>query len=367
MRVLNILTKYIFLVLISIPLIDYIIDVLPDNINNENRVLSNDFKEEGIIRNVYGVVSNYENNFNGRFLLVNGYIKLKKLIPDNSPLPQKVLIGKEGYYYLVNYNSMDDYRNVSRWEKDEMENLVTKLESNQKMLDSLHIPYIIVVVPEKQQIYPEYLPDNISKIQGLSRFEQFKNYIQTNNSSLNVIDLSTVLHLNKSKKLYFKKESHWNYEGGYIGYKTVMDYIYHHFNIPYDSDRKYIARVEQENDLDLAKVMGESFYASETTKKYYPADSITLQDFDPEFEVTDYIKRRKPDYIIGKINTEGKGKLLMFRDSYAALWSDYFSHDFNRSVFVWKYAFDRDMILKFKPDIVIHEVAQRHLEYLNKE
>lgn len=339
---------------------------MPENVNNEKRELSQDTTKKinaGYIKDWF---TKYDNNFGGRSVLVNLFINLKKQLPNNSPLPQKVVIGKEGYYYLVDYNCMDDYRNVSRWKKDEMENLVTKLESNQSMLDSLHIPYLIVVVPEKQQIYPEYLPDNITKIDGISRFEQFKKYIKSQNSTLNVIDLSEVILQNKTKKLYFKKDSHWNYEGGYIGYKTVMNYIYKHFNIPYDSNRKYTIKLETENDLDLAKVLGESFYASENTKKYYPADSFNIQNFDPGFAVSDYIKRRKPDYVIGKINPAGKGKMFMFRDSYTALWSDYFTHDFNQSVFVWKYAFDRDMILKFKPDIVIQEVAQRHLEFLNK-
>ncbi len=358
--------KFTFLILISLPILDLFLHFMPANVNNEKRDLTHDTSKEWSIGYIKDFFNKYDSNFSGRSYLVNLYIGLKKLIPNNSPLPQKVLIGKDGYYFLVDYNGMDDYRNVSRWKKDELENLVTKLESNQAFLDSLHVPYVIVVVPEKQHIYPEYLPDHISKIEGQSRLEQFKNYLSINKSKLSVIDLADVLLKQKSKNLYFKKDSHWNYEGGYVGYKAVMNYNYERFNIPYDSNRVYITKVEAENDLDLAKVMGESFYTSEITTKYYPLDSIQTVDFDPGFEVSDYIKRRKPDYVIGKTNPKGKGKMFMFRDSYTALWSDYFTYDFNQSVFVWKYDFDRDMILKFKPDIVIQEVAQRHLEFLNK-
>lgn len=364
MEKLNQFTKYLFLFIITIPIIDTFVKILPNNVNNEKRDLKTISRKKMNLGDIKDYFSNYDNNFNGRSMLVNLFINFKKIIPYNSPLPQKVAIGKNGYYYLVDYNCMDDYRNVSRWKTNQLEGLVSKLSDNKKWLDSLNIPYIIVIVPEKQKIYPEYLPANISKVTNETRLDQFENYISRNNYKLNIINLNQLLTQNKNKNIYFKKDSHWNYLGAFISYNEVMKYL-DSMDIISFNKRQYNSKLEDENDLDLAKIMGESFYSSEKTIKLFPVIKDTIMNFDPEFEVSDYIKRRKPNFVIGKVNSKGNKKLLMFRDSYTAVWSDYFTYDFYKSVFVWKYDFDKNMILKYKPDVVIHQVAERHLELLS--
>ena len=365
MTILNNFVKYFFLTLISLPLADYVFNILPENVNNEKRELVIKSSTAGRLKRIRNTISEYENNFNGRSLLVKSFIEMKKKIPGNSPLPQKVVIGNEGYYYLVDYNCMDDYRNVRKWSEGELKLFVHKLLENKKYLEKMNIPYVIVIVPDKQRIYPEFIPKYITKISNLSQLDIVKSYLYINKIDLNLVDLGPILLENKNLNLYLKRDSHWNSLGAFIGYQYHMNRISQQYPIHYDTICKTKIIDYIENDLDLAKLLGESFYATENSKKVVLLCPQKVKNFDPGFFIPDYIKEKKPNYIISKENIHGKGKLLMFRDSYTGYWSDYFVSNFNKSVFVWKYDFDTTMVSKFNPDIVIQEVAERHLNLLN--
>lgn len=357
----------IFLFIISLPLLDEVIKILPENVNNEKRELTRSevFNRANSINFLKDILGTYNDNFNGRSWFINLYIKIKMSIFGRSPLADKVIIGEEGYYYLVNYNCMDDYRNVNPFTEVQLEEFSKQLLINKKYLSGLGIEYFVTVVPDKQRIYPEYLPSYITKVGDVSRLQQLKDYISNNNIQLNLIDLGDTLSLAKSQDLYFKKDSHWNYCGAFVGYAYLMRHLQKRF--PYLTVRKesdYRRDFTEEIDLDLAKLLGESFYNSEPTIKLTPLFDTTNTEFDHRLTVNEYIARRKPNYIIAKQNLNANYKLLMFRDSYTTLWADYLINSFGQSVFVWKYAIDKDMVEAIRPDIVIQQVAERHLDLI---
>jgi alginate O-acetyltransferase complex protein AlgJ len=360
----EIIVKYLFFILILIPLADLALNILPENVNNEKRELVSKKNESSLFGKIYRLVSDYERDFRGRSLLINSYINLKKLLPGNNPLPQKVIIGDQGYYYLTDFNCMDDYRNVKKWSEDELKLFINKLLENKLYLEKRNIPYVIVVVPDKQRIYPEFIPKYITKISNTSQLDVVKKYLEMNKIDLNLIDLGPILLENKNLDLYLRKDSHWNSRGAFIGYQNLMNKISHKYPIHYDTTYKSEIIDYEENDLDLAKLLGESFYATEKSRKVVLLNAPKATNFDPGFVISEYIMKKKPNYLIAKENPQGKGKLLMFRDSYTGYWSDYFVSNFNKSAFVWKYDFDTTMVSKFNPDIVIQEVAERHLNLL---
>lgn len=51
----------------------------------------------------------------------------------------------------------------------------------------------------------------------------------------------------------------------------------------------------------------------------------------------------------------------MFRDSFADLLIPLLSEHFQRIVFSWQYTFDRDIVEREKPDVVIQEMVEREL------
>jgi len=54
-------------------------------------------------------------------------------------------------------------------------------------------------------------------------------------------------------------------------------------------------------------------------------------------------------------------RAVMFRDSYATHLIPFLSEYFQRIVYVWRYHFDRALIERERPDVVIEEMVERRL------
>ncbi len=355
----------LFMLSLFIPIVDKFLNFLPSNVNNEKRELANLWDKNASLSFFKNYVTYFSDNFNGRSLLIHGYINIKSKLLHTSPLPQKVIIGKNGYKFLVNYNSMDDYRNVHSLPKATLDSIGLQLSNNQRFLDSLGIKYYVLIIPTKPRIYPEYLPDFVKMVRSTSRLDQLKKYKLSELTTLQIIDLTDTLKASKTLgELYFKGDSHWNELGAFIGYRKLMEYIQKDFpEIPGPSLEDYILTLGNENDLDLDKMLGRNMKYSEPAIKLIPKFQSLVVNLPHEYKIPDS-KKRNPNYVISKGNIKGKRKLIMFRDSFSATLTQFMSESFEQSIFIWKYSLDRDFIIKEKPDIVVQQLVERHIDLL---
>ncbi|HVS57629.1 MAG TPA: hypothetical protein VHJ55_15465, partial [Casimicrobiaceae bacterium] len=78
-----------------------------------------------------------------------------------SPVPT-VLVGKQGWLYFLGEDAKAFdrwYRGIGAFTDAEVEALRNELLHRREYLRQLGIPYLVVVVPEKYSVYPEFLPD----------------------------------------------------------------------------------------------------------------------------------------------------------------------------------------------------------------
>lgn len=353
-----------FLVIIAIPLADEFLNFLPKNVNNENRTLQQKKSVSNSILGIKTYLENFDDNFHGRTSLIHQFIHYKINWLKDSPLPNKLLIGKKNMLFLVDYNSMADYRNIEHFSSEEKKQLAQTLIDNKRQLNQLGIPYIIVIVPEKQRIYPEYLPENIRQVRSESRLENFKKYLKKRLVNLQLIDLNPVLlkeKKNRPQLLYFKEESHWNYLAAKLAFDTIQN------SIPAKNrseNLQYVNKIFFENDLDLAMQLGKSFSYTERTVKPTPMSRIPTTDAAHPLQVSDYKLKRKPNYFISKENSKRKGKVMVYRDSYGEFLKEYFQQSYGQSLLIWTYDLNFEDVKKYRPDVVIHEIAERHLDML---
>src|SRR6185312_9897473 len=123
------------------------------------------------------------------------------------------------------YNTMKDYRCVIPFTTEEAKDIVKKVKKNKLYLDSLNIKYYIVVPPNAQTIYSEYLPNNIIRVGDSSRLDVAK-YILKKELNFSIIDLrQTLLSKKAIGLLYYKTDTHWNALGASIAYSTIMERI----------------------------------------------------------------------------------------------------------------------------------------------
>ncbi len=278
-----------------------------------------------------------------------------------SPTP-KVVLGKQGWLYYdgeLDENFIDIcYRSVKPFTVSELETWQTALTERQRWLAKHGISYLVVFVPNKETIYPEFLPDGVKKVRETTRLDQLVDYLRCN-STLDVLDLREALLIGKKRaQIYFRTDTHWNNLGAYIAYEQIINCLARRFPslrvMPLNSLHPFPSF--QKMGGDLASMLGfvEEFPEGMTIKFDLTAKSrkVNLLPEDPEAppELQPFAMENQDPSL---------PKAVMFRDSFATLLVPLLSEHFVRIAYVWSHEMKTDVILKEKPNVVIEEFVER--------
>ena len=137
--------------------------------------------------------------------------------------PGVVVLGKEGWLFFGNSvgRGIDQYRGLLTLDGcglSEIQNYFTEI---QRTAAQAGIPLVIAIAPDKHSIYPEFLPDGLSR-KGYSPADQ----IMAGPLGAQILDLRPVLLDAKATSphpLYYKTDSHWNEFGAYLSYRAIME------------------------------------------------------------------------------------------------------------------------------------------------
>jgi hypothetical protein len=234
------LVSLTFLTLLSLPVIQMIFNIFPEPIVNTEGRESFEFDFDiGEINldslSEFAQESDiwFRKNFGLRTNLIRWNSLIKWKVFGISALPE-VIIGRNGWLFYCSEavrdgNSIRDYQGFSPLNDEELEWLKNKLEKNNAEFQKNNIIYIVVIAPNKNTIYPEYLPDYIKKIYDSTMLDQLVCYLK-NRSSVELIDLRDALFREKlHNMLYYMTDTHWNDFGAYICYREIMDHLSSHF------------------------------------------------------------------------------------------------------------------------------------------
>src|ERR1700728_5092972 len=141
----NGLTIIVFIIIISFPLLDTFFSFTGENKNIENRRLQKmpEFHIKAFKLFFTQFELYFNENFRPRTALFQAYSFLKVNALKTSPNPTKVIIGKDGWFFLGDgdgmYNAMKDYRCTIPLYTDELNDIVQQVKANKTYLDSLNI------------------------------------------------------------------------------------------------------------------------------------------------------------------------------------------------------------------------------------
>ena len=274
-------------------------------------------------------------------------------------------IGKSGGFYAK--KSEANYKGTNLFEKNELIQIKEDLLARTRWCESRGIKYYVAVIPNKMNIYPEYLPPNVVKISEKGRYEQMVELAQT--PGLKMIDVreNILKHKNDGQILYQKTDDHWNELGAYFGYQKIMNVISEDFKDLHPKSIDSFKLGEQKkygniaNIVNLAEENPEKFlvlnpkfksYAKEGQKYGYPVPE-GISDWDYEIVIEN---EKAPNY-----------KCLIIRDSFTLFLMKFFQENFRKTVFIhdnWKYRLREDIIDIEKPDLVINIILETELHKL---
>jgi len=231
LRVADVLRVIVFLFALWLPCLQMNLHLFSSVDIAEKRGLA---KAPGFnLRNFYGSIWQYEPFFNDNFglrdLLVHwdGALRLKLLRV--SPV-SKLIFGQDGWIFYDSEKvpndgvTINDYKGLAAYTPQQLQRIRDNLTARGQWCRAHGVQCFVVVVPNKETVYPEYLPASVRKIGPLTRLDQVLATVGVQ-SGLTLIDLRSALRQAKTDcpyPLYFRGGTHWNQYGAFYGYREIM-------------------------------------------------------------------------------------------------------------------------------------------------
>jgi len=347
-----------FSTIIFLVFINNELELIPDMKNNENRTAAR--KPVLSYRNFFDFPDEYANyardNFSFRNFLFYTNSLLKVELFGTSPLPQDVIVGKNGWFFYNEAGSIMDTRRFTTVSPAELMIMSTNVLQKKNWLARKNIRFYLLVPPNKDRVYPEYLPAGyfVTNV-GANRLDYYKAHL-LNNYNFKLIDpTDSLLAAKKRRDVYYTTDTHWNLYGGFKGYQVLMNEMVKDFpQLQPAKEEDFIITEETTPRGDIAGLIG--LQDVFTRKEYNMRFRDTSKSLIPATTSEIFIPFKDNKTIDGS-----KLKVIMFRDSYANYLIPFLNMHFKDAIYVWSYEFMDKLIEEQQPDVVIFESLQRFM------
>jgi hypothetical protein len=277
------------------------------------------------------------------------------------PASRSAIVGRDGWLFLASERALEYARHLEPFSEAQLARWRVALDARRAFCDARGITYVFAVAPNKDTIYREYLPDFVAARNPLSRLDQL--VAAQSEGGAPVLDLRLPLFAAKGRaRLYHKTDTHWNEAGAFVAYRRIMEHVRErHQGLELLSWEDLITRVERGEGGDLARMIEmPDDYPEEHVRVSLPAGrSVVLDDGAPlriwEMEIMP-LRRLVVFCQQGELETA-----VVIHDSFGKALIPLLARHFRRSVFVWGKDFDAVLVLRERPQVVIHEMAERIL------
>ena len=308
----------------------------------------------------------FENFINDQLIYRELFIQVKSIISysifGDSPFPDKVIKGEDGWLFFNQENNIEIYQGKESYFAAELDSVTHLLVQKNNWFQNHKMAFYLLITPSKVEIYDNYLPQVFKRpASSISKVEQLVNHLKTT-TDLNVIWPKDYIS-SKSKKhiTYHKYDSHWNTHGAFLAYEATIDKLNEAFpDIEKVSIDSINYKVQKKDDFDLLKLCNLQNYISKNVHVLDKIYGLTVDSIN------------RPDYVGISINpsefyiTNCKTNLkaLVFRDSYCNDLVPYLNQSFSATTYLWTPYIHSQIVEAENPDIVILQVTQRRISDL---
>jgi alginate O-acetyltransferase complex protein AlgJ len=362
-RWVNVVLATIFMILLWLPTFDTLFHFDRTPNFNEKRLPapfphfepgSDGFKEY-----LHGLESYYNDHFGCRNQLIHWHIQLRLALFNSGS--SVVLMGKDGWLYVDGdqEHMAENFQGLLQFSPQELAELQNLLESHRDWLAQRGIEYIFIVAPNKESIYPEYLPSWLTPVRHYTKLDQFIDYMH-GHSTVTVLDLRPALRAAKrTAPTYYKTDSHWNDWGGFVACQEIGKTLAKSIpNLqPLSLDAFDLKTVRFESG-DLARMLGVVVVEDDATPM--PKTNLpVLMETSPNPKVS------YPIYFTG--NTNATRTCIVFRDSFGEALKPYLGCYFKQVCYIpERDNLNTNLIEGMKPDVVISEMVERGFDNLDQ-
>lgn len=261
---------------------------------------------------------------------------------------EQTIVGRDNWLVYTGEDSLNDFQYANSFTKEEQRTIQKKLDRLTKLLSDRGIQFLVVIAPNKNTIYPEYLPVTVPHIGQRSRLDDFLEY-QHKYGKTKILDLRPILlEARQEKQVFYRTDTHWNPYGAFYAYQEILkalnivpltfeDYEINYTGI-WKGDLAQLASISAEEQMFKLSPLNPP---QVTSRKYYQNTNLWVDIFFNE--------------------NKDLPKLLIFRDSFSIELIPYFLPHFSQVISYRYMPEDVLMFSEVNPDIVIIEITERYL------
>lgn len=288
----------------------------------------------------------------------------------------EVLIGKNGWFFWTGERSADSLRNNNPLTQEEVERWRNYLLFRHLDAQRHGAKYLFIIMPNKESLYAEFMPDNFTRLSQQSWLDQIKGSVQ--HDGVNILDLQKVLEEGKQHaQVYTKTDTHWNSIGANYGQYEITRTLAADFPLL----KPYLHPLDDFYDAEYTAFYGTGFLyygglpymlgISDLTDEHEPLlkEKITKCAKHTTMPLGGWENLTEPQrsFIFHASSCkEGHYRVLLFRDSFTELLEPYLSEIFQYVAYIWTpRPNDTGMWTYFlealHPDIVMDQMIERYL------
>ena len=270
----------------------------------------------------------------------------------------QVVVGKDGWLFFNGVEHGDplgDYQGQLLFTEEEGAKIASYFNAANEYFQYRGIQLIIAIVPGKERVYPEYLPDAYGEPQ-YGRGAQMYDYLTLNCPGIPIVSETDLLKNyadTHEELIYFKTDTHWNHLGAYLAAKDILSYA--GMELP-EVSKEYLEEFDPGGG-DLSDMLG--------------LDPTTVADVD--YKLTgplDFPYLTKEGDVMSQVyytsaSDSGK-KAFVFGDSMSIILSEELAGHFSELCYYRRWGNNTEnyweILERMRPDVLIYETSDRYLD-----
>lgn len=292
----------------------------------------------------------FETHYAYRPQLIDADAKVQRAVFKESNT-DSVTVGKDGWLFYS--STTNDFMGRNTLTERQIFNLANNISIMQRYVEGQGCKFLFMIPPNKNSLYGENMPYYYSVPES---FEHGRDHFAEAlaDAGVNYLDLFEMFG-KETEVLYLKEDSHWNNEGARLVYNQSLD----------------ILEVDHES-YDTVPVERLRMHAGDLAAMIFPASNNLEWDYAYEPKAFEYLPVSEmqeefsvEDPRIHTMSAEGKGNLVMYRDSFGNTLIPFMGGTFGECFFSKAIPYDlaNDM-KKYDPDVLIVEMVERNIRNL---
>jgi alginate O-acetyltransferase complex protein AlgJ len=281
---------------------------------------------------------------------------LEKLYVFGVSPTDRAYVGRDGWMFYSRSRSIDSLRGLVPWTAEDLGAAVKRFVERRDALRARNIEYLLVVVPNKESVYPEKVPARFERV-APTRLDGLTAAFEAAHFDA-FVDLRAALLAAKSASdgpLYCPLGSHWEHRGALAAYHAIA--------------ARLGARSLRSSPLDereLTLVAAPALYDS-WARRMYVEDVLAGEAFEyvptaPRAHVLRERARHGPGTtFVTAIEGSTHPRALFVHDSFGPYLERLLAEHFASLTCAWTNAYDDALVTASQPDIVIELFVERRL------